>query len=111
MHANPQSNIEQTMKQAWINAGNMAKAQPQLILCILPNSGVSLYAEIKRVTDTIIGVSSQCVQGRHMIAAKKQYCANVCLKINVKLGGTNSFVVSSQTSFISDKPTIVMGAD
>src|SRR5205814_9471442 len=33
-----------------------------------------------------------CVQGRHMFQAKKQYCANVCLKMNVKLGGINSFI-------------------
>ncbi|CAG8516305.1 10444_t:CDS:10 [Funneliformis caledonium] len=110
-HANPQGDIEQSLKHAWINAGNTAKAQPQLILCVLPNIGVPLYAEIKRVTDTVIGVSSQCVQSRHIISAKKQYCANVCLKINVKLGGMNAFISPNQIPFIAVQPTIVMGAD
>ena len=45
-----------------------------------------------------------------MHAAKKQYCANVCLKINVKLGGMNSFINPSQIPFITDCPTIIMGA-
>ena len=68
-------------------------------------------AEIKRVTDTVIGVASQCVQSKHTIQAKKQYCANVCLKMNVKLGGMNSFLSPSQIPFITDRPTILMGAD
>lgn len=111
MHASPQADIEGTLKQAWLRAGNTSKAQPQLILCILPNIGVPLYAEIKRVTDTVIGVASQCCQNKHMIQAKKQYCANICLKINVKLGGMNSFISPSQVPFITDRPTILMGAD
>ncbi|CAG8488744.1 11583_t:CDS:10 [Funneliformis caledonium] len=111
MHTNPQGDIEGTLKTSWLYAGNAAKAQPQLIICILPNTGVPLYAEIKRVTDTVIGVASQCVQSRHMMQAKKQYCANLCLKINVKLGGMNSFINPSQIPFITDRPTILMGAD
>nr|CAG8488117.1 7207_t:CDS:10 [Entrophospora candida] len=103
--------IEGTLKQAWLLAGNHAKAQPQLILCILPNKGVDLYAQIKRVSDTVIGVVTQCVQGAHIMSAKKQYCANVCLKINVKLGGMNSFLLPEEIPFITDVPTILMGAD
>ncbi|KAF0528624.1 Piwi-domain-containing protein [Gigaspora margarita] len=110
-HHNPQGNIEETLKQLWLLAGNTAKAHPQLILCVLPNTGVDLYAEIKRVCDTIIGVASQCIQAKHMLAAKKQYCANVCLKMNVKIGGMNSFLSTNQLPFVTDRPTILMGAD
>uniref|UniRef100_A0A1D1YV71 Protein argonaute 1 n=1 Tax=Anthurium amnicola TaxID=1678845 RepID=A0A1D1YV71_9ARAE len=111
MYANPQGDIENALKQAWLRAGNAAKAQPQLILCILPNTGVPLYAEIKRVSDTVIGVATQCVQKKHTMRPNKQYCANVCLKINVKLGGMNSFLKAQDIPFISDRPTILMGAD
>ncbi|CAG8668612.1 21019_t:CDS:2 [Gigaspora margarita] len=111
LHANPHGDIEGSVKQAWVRAGNTAKSKPQLILCILPNTGVQLYAEIKRVSDTVIGVATQCVQSRHMFSAKKQYCANVCLKMNVKLGGMNSFILPAEVPFISDRPTILMGAD
>jgi hypothetical protein len=31
--------------------------------------------------------------------------------MNVKLGGMNSFLPPNQIQFISDEPTIVMGAD
>ncbi|GBC06890.1 hypothetical protein RclHR1_07120003 [Rhizophagus clarus] len=109
-HCNPQGGIENALRQIWVRAGNTAKSKPQLILCILPNPGVPLYAEIKRVCDTVIGVASQCILGKHTFSAKKQYCANICLKINVKLGGMNSFINPSQIPFITQCPTIVMGA-
>ncbi|GBC01533.1 hypothetical protein RclHR1_04220001, partial [Rhizophagus clarus] len=111
IHCNPQGGIENALRQVWVRAGITTKYKPQLILCILPNTGVPLYAEIKRVSDTVIGVASQCIQSRRMFSAKKQYCANVCLKINVKLGGMNSFVNPSQMPFITQRPTIIMGAD
>lgn len=111
LHANPIGNIEASLKEAWLRAGNSAKAQPQLIVCILPNKGTPLYAEIKRVSDTVIGVATQCIQSRHAMQAKRQYCANVCLKVNVKLGGMNSYLVPEQIPFISEQPTILIGAD
>ena len=63
------------------------------------------------MSDTVIGVATQCVQKKHTMRPNKQYCANVCLKINVKLGGMNSFLKAQDIPFISDRPTILMGAD
>ncbi|KAI8986394.1 Piwi domain-containing protein [Pilobolus umbonatus] len=111
MNGDPQGNIDRTLKEAWLKAGNAAKANPQLIVCILPNTGVPLYAEIKRISDTVIGVPTQCLQSKHIADAKKQYCANVCLKVNMKLGGMNLFLPPAQIPFISTRPTIVLGAD
>lgn len=110
-YASPQGNIEQIVIDSYMVAGNSYKTRPQLIMCILPNTGVPLYAEIKRVADTVIGVATQCIQNKHMYASKRQYCANVCLKMNVKLGGMNSFLTGPQLPFISSKPTIIIGAD
>ncbi|CAG8471105.1 2334_t:CDS:2 [Funneliformis caledonium] len=110
IQGNPQGNIEQILKQAWIKAGNMARSLPQLIFCILPNTGVLMYAEIKRVGDTVIGVATQCVQSKHIFQAKRQYYANLCLKMNVKLSGMNSFIEPSQMQFVSKRLTIIMGA-
>ncbi|KAI9364457.1 Piwi domain-containing protein [Zopfochytrium polystomum] len=110
-YANPHGNIEKTLIDAYMVAGNSFLERPQIIVCILPNTGVPLYAEIKRVSDTVIGIATQCIQAKHMFAAKRQYCANVCLKMNVKLGGMNSFLSNSQLPFVSERPTIVFGAD
>ncbi|RCI01857.1 eukaryotic translation initiation factor 2C, 3 [Rhizopus stolonifer] len=111
LSADPQGSIDRSLKEAWLKAGNAAKANPQLIMCILPNTGVPLYAEIKRISDTVIGVATQCVQSKHIADAKKQYCANVCLKVNMKLGGMNLFLPPDQIQFISQRPTIIFGAD
>ncbi|KAF9581944.1 Eukaryotic translation initiation factor 2C [Lunasporangiospora selenospora] len=111
IYANPQGDIEKSLKEAWFRAGNAVKSQPQLMLCVLPTKGVPLYAEIKRVSDTVIGVATQCIQMSHTRQPKKQYCANVCLKMNVKLGGMNAFLSPDQTPFLTDMPTILFGAD
>ncbi|RKO93090.1 Piwi domain-containing protein [Blyttiomyces helicus] len=105
------NSIEKTLIDAYMVAGNSFQERPQLIVCILPNTGVPLYAEIKRVSDTVIGIATQCIQAKHMFAAKRQYCANVCLKVNVKLGGMNSYLSNTQLPFVSERPTLIFGAD
>ncbi|KAJ3279495.1 Eukaryotic translation initiation factor 2C, partial [Borealophlyctis nickersoniae] len=114
----PRGNIEGTIKNAYIDAtGPANRHKPQLILIVLPDSGQRLYAEIKRVGDTVVGVATQCLQSKHVLGKPNvQYCANVCLKINAKLGGYNSYLGKlgnneSQLPFISERPTIVIGAD
>lgn len=77
----------------------------------MPRVSTPLYGEIKRIADTIIGVPTQCVQSKHVADAKIQYCANVCLKVNLKLGGTNSSLSPAQIPFISERPTIIFGPD
>ena len=58
LHENPQGNIESTIRKAYQTAGNAAKKSPQLILCILQGRS-SLYDEIKRIEDTILGIPTQ----------------------------------------------------
>ena len=50
-------------------------------------------AEVKRVGDTMLGVASQCVQLKNVLRPSPQTLSNLCLKINVKLGGINSILV------------------
>ncbi|PKC01525.1 Piwi-domain-containing protein [Rhizophagus irregularis] len=109
-HVDPSENTEESLKKAWFMAKEKARVKPQLILCILSHNS-SLYAEIKRVSDTVIGVATQCILSKKAINPKKQYCANVCLKMNVKLGGENSFLIPEHIQFVADQPTILMGAD
>lgn len=65
-HANPQGNIETILKSSYMDAGSASSHKPQMVFCVLPNTGVPLYAEIKRVADTVIGIASQCVQAKRM---------------------------------------------
>ena len=50
-------------------------------------------AEVKRVGDTLLGVATQCVQSKNVMRPSPQTLSNLCLKINVKLGGINSILV------------------
>ncbi|KAF9539398.1 Eukaryotic translation initiation factor 2C [Mortierella hygrophila] len=110
-YSNPHGNIDADLLSVYQQiAKEDAKSLPQLLVCILPNTGVPLYASIKRVTDTSLGVASQCVQRNHIRMPKKPYCANVCLKINAKLGGTNQRLARNMIPFMSE-PALILGAD
>jgi len=44
MYANSHTGgVEMSLREAFTKAGNAAKAQPQLLVCILPTTGVSLF--------------------------------------------------------------------
>ncbi|XP_074606176.1 protein argonaute-2-like isoform X1 [Acropora palmata] len=82
----------------------------QLIMVVLPGSDKKLYSEVKRVGDSVIGIPTQCVQVKLVLQAKPQVCANISLKINAKLGGTNH-VIDDSVKPVFSEPTIVFGAD
>lgn len=64
----------------------------QLVVIILPGK-TPVYAEVKRVGDTVLGMATQCVQSKNVIKPTPQTLSNLCLKINVKLGGVNNILV------------------
>lgn len=53
-------------------------------------------AEVKRVGDTVLGMATQCVQMKNVQRTTPQTLSNLCLKINVKLGGINNILVPHQ---------------
>ena len=83
----------------------------QLIMAVLPGKEKDLYAEIKRVGDSVVGIPTQCVQLKLVQQAKPQVCANISLKINSKLGGINQVIDPSVKSPVFREATIVFGAD
>ena len=48
---------------------------------------------MKRVGDTVLGIATQCVQAKNVIKTTPQTLSNLCLKVNVKLGGVNSILL------------------
>lgn len=71
-------------------AGDKAKMRPQMLLVILPNKSSDIYQRVKKNCDCRFGVMSQCVQAAHVMKNAPQYCSNVLMKFNCKLGGTTS---------------------
>ena len=64
------------------------------MVVVLPGK-TPVYAEVKRVGDTLLGMATQCVQAKNVNKTSPQTLSNLCLKINVKLGGVNSILVPS----------------
>ncbi|XP_015790047.1 protein argonaute-2 isoform X3 [Tetranychus urticae] len=82
----------------------------QLIVVVLPGK-TPVYAEVKRVGDTVLGMATQCVQAKNVNKTSPQTLSNLCLKINVKLGGINSILVPSVRPKVFNEPVIFLGAD
>ncbi|KAI9063284.1 argonaute-like protein [Trametes sanguinea] len=92
---------------------NGNKGGPDLIVAVMPEASADLYVRVKHFGDITQGVATQCLRSSKCTRAKAQYFANVCLKINVKLGGINTVPEwrSARSLIDPHNPTIVMGAD
>jgi eukaryotic translation initiation factor 2C len=100
------SNLEVSIKKAIQGIQNC-----QIIVCILSGPGIG-YAEVKAICDTRLDLQSQCLQGKQVSRPNPQYCSNVLLKVNMKLGGINNTIVPNPTtSFFLDRPAAIFGAD
>ncbi|KAJ7611818.1 argonaute-like protein [Roridomyces roridus] len=110
---NGQGRIADQLKNAGAACAQKMKAGPSLIVVVLPEGGNDIYTAVKHFGDITMGVATQCLKSSKCFRAKPQYYANVCLKINVKLGGINTIPDPSSVSVLTDphNPTIVMGAD
>ncbi|GFQ68100.1 protein argonaute-2 [Trichonephila clavata] len=82
----------------------------QLVVVVLPGK-TPVYAEVKRVGDTVLGMATQCVQSKNVNKTSPQTLSNLCLKINVKLGGINSILVPNIRPKVFNEPVIFLGAD
>ncbi|KAF7292384.1 Argonaute-like protein [Mycena chlorophos] len=110
---NGQGRIADQLKAAGAAVAKQLKAGPNLMVVVLPEGGNDIYTAVKHFGDITMGVATQCLKSSKCFRAKPQYYANVCLKINVKLGGINTVPDPSSVSVLTDphNPTIVMGAD
>ncbi|RWS17692.1 protein argonaute-2-like protein, partial [Dinothrombium tinctorium] len=82
----------------------------QLVVVVLPGK-TPVYAEVKRVGDTVLGMATQCVQAKNVNKTSAQTLSNLCLKMNVKLGGINSILVPNIRPKVFNEPVIFLGAD
>ncbi|KAI6038510.1 argonaute-like protein [Pisolithus marmoratus] len=96
---NSQGRIADQLRQAGNKCFQKTQQRPTLIVVKLPDNANDIYTAAKHFGDVT------CYR------AKAQYYANVCLKINVKLGGINTIPDSQSVSILTDlqNPTIVMG--
>ncbi|KAJ1911254.1 hypothetical protein H4219_005994 [Mycoemilia scoparia] len=109
--ADPMGDIEGAILKLGAEVKRATGHRPELILVVLPTTAASLYNSIKRVAYLKLGVHTQCMQSKHIGRPNPQYCANLCLKINVKLGGVNSVISRDQMPVLGERPTLIIGSD
>ncbi|KAF1776570.1 Protein argonaute, Mid domain [Phytophthora cactorum] len=90
---------------------DLSLGYPQLIFVIKANDDAMEYQEIKRTTHAVLGIPSQCVTAQVLGRARVQVLANLCLKINAKLGGWNAIFPKGTLPLVHEEPTILIGAD
>ncbi|KAF1829044.1 putative RNA interference and gene silencing protein [Decorospora gaudefroyi] len=84
-----------------------------LLFIVLPENNIPLYKRIKTLSDKQLGLHTVCSVGSKLAKENRrdQYIANVALKFNLKLGGTNQIVDTRNLGIIDQNKTMVVGID
>ncbi|CAH9115106.1 unnamed protein product [Cuscuta europaea] len=87
----------------------------QLLICVMERKHKG-YGDLKRISETRIGVVSQCCLYPNLNNLSTHFLANLALKINAKVGGStvalfNSLPCQIPRIFKHEDPVIFMGAD
>ncbi|KAI9044769.1 putative RNA interference and gene silencing protein (Qde2) [Aspergillus affinis] len=85
--------------------------KPQLIFTVLPDADSELYNKVKKACDIHYGVRNVNVLADKLSGANDQYYANVGLKVNLKLGGTNQTLEKTPLGIIGEGKTMLVGID
>ncbi|RYP67706.1 hypothetical protein DL771_007113 [Monosporascus sp. 5C6A] len=89
------------------------KAQnPDFVFVVLPRQDTPIYNVVKTLGDVEFGYPTVCVVRKNLIknGGSPQYFANVALKVNLKMGGTNH-KLGADINIIKDGKTMVVGYD
>ena len=97
------------IETAFYAAGNKAKLRPQMLLVIATNRSANVYERVKKNCDCRWGIVSQVVLASNVVKNAPQYCSNVLMKFNCKMGGTTSAIKPRKPYFL--EPTMIIGAD
>ncbi|KAF3906153.1 hypothetical protein ABW20_dc0100583 [Dactylellina cionopaga] len=111
IYLDPGKDMHTSCHEIYVAAGNASRAKPQIVFFILTAKSAHPYNDLKAACETQVGVVSQCLQSKHVEQAKAQYCSNVCMKVNAKLGGTTVFLDKTAHPFWGQEPTMYIGAD
>lgn len=106
--------ISDTVTNLRTATGNQSKMEPQILLYVLPGRDSFLYERCKKNNEVRYGHVSQCLAIAHVVKAQPQYCSNVCMKLNAKLGGATSRIAGKDAKTgppFFPRPTMVIGAD
>lgn len=106
--------LENTVKEFGMMCKKVYGRFPNLLVFPLLGQATELYKSIKYLGDIKFGVATQCILMSKYTAQRQpaQYLSNIALKVNNKLGGTNSTI---RDSFLNNENlgegVMVLGAD
>ncbi|KAG2041475.1 ribonuclease H-like domain-containing protein [Suillus americanus] len=103
------SSVVNDMRSLKHSVNNKIGRDLEMVLAILPTSSTDIYHAIKSFGDVIAGFPTQCVRENKIERANDQYCANLGMKINAKLGGVNSLPRSGALEKLMSSPFMVIG--
>lgn len=104
------SETAEQLRQAYQEVGMQFKASPDLMFVILPSKDMITYERLKKSFDIRFATLSQMAQSQHVKKAQDQYCSNVAMKVNAKLGGYTSKLVGKAPIF-GPAATMMIGVD
>lgn len=98
---------------AYKEIGNRNTEHPCIIFFIISDKNALTYERIKKNADCRFCVVSQCLQGAHVRKNQGQYCSNVAMKVNAKLGGVTCKIAGPNptTPPFFKTPTMIVGLD
>ncbi|XP_046448978.1 protein argonaute-2-like isoform X2 [Daphnia pulex] len=89
--------------------------QLQIIFVIINRKGDPAYEIVKRVGDLDLKITTQCIQQKNVVGRNgpdPSTMANICLKLNAKLGGINNLISRDfRPKMLLNEQVIIMGAD
>ncbi|KAJ0230980.1 Protein argonaute 3 [Hirschfeldia incana] len=89
---------------------NHGGARPSLILCAM-SERVDGYKTLKWIAETKLGLVTQCFLTGPATKGGDQYRANLALKINAKVGGSNVELMDTFSFFEKHDQVMFIGAD
>ena len=88
----------------------LAQLLPQILLFVLPGRDSFMYERLKKNMECRYAMVSQMMNVAHVKKAQPQYCSNVCMKLNAKLGGSSCKVADSKPPKpFFPRPTMIIG--
>ncbi|KAJ5887940.1 hypothetical protein N7495_007981 [Penicillium taxi] len=91
--------------------GKANKADPQLMIFIVPTKDMFVYHRIKKNCDCRFGVPSQVLQSTNVIQNNPIFISNFLMKVNAKLGGITNRVLPTRTGTGLRPFSLIIGAD